>query len=226
MNKLFLFIFLGIFACTSNYEKGEAQFVNANFIAARKSYLDVDVNDKDYIKARQRLVEIDSIYTMIDFKLAKQAYLQRDYVKANKLFLQVPRQYDIYNESQIFLLKIDSVEELKRLENERLEQAKTEQEANRLKEIKDKIQKLLNDLLSFKDKTDFHKYGFGIEYKYNKWLKEVETLKNTPEEKLLLQRGVVPGDLEMLGLEYLNSKGSETEYSLWAKKTIRDGLTK
>lgn len=228
---------LGLLACTSKYEKGEVQFANADFVEARKNYLNVDVSDKDYNSAKQRLLEIDSIYAMNDLNGGKEAYSKEDYVKAKKLFHRIPQRYNIYNEAQIFLVRIDSVEELKRLDNERLgqaerirnenlEQAKREKEVKGLKEIKGKIQKLLNELLSFKDKSDFHKYGFGVGYKYNKWLKEVESLKNTPEEKLLLQKGFVPGDLEMLGLEYMNSKGRETEYSLWAKKTIRDGLKK
>ena len=106
------------------------------------------------------------------------------------------------------------------------EATKRDEEAKALKEAKYKIQKLLNELLSFKDKSDFHKYGFGEGYKYNRWLKDVQNLKNTQAEELLLKKGFVPGDLEMLGLEYVTSNGRETEYSAWAKKTIRDGVKK
>jgi hypothetical protein len=237
MNKISPFLLLGLIACTSEYKKGEIQFAKGDFEEARENYLLVDTTDNDYNNAKQRLFEMDSIETLNDFNWGKEAYSKGDYDKANKLFSIIPQRYEIYREAQRFLVKMDSIEELKRVEieelgqvekikNEKLKLTKRTEEVKALKEAKNKIQRLLNELLSFKDKSDFHEYGFGEGYKYSRWLKDVQNFKNTRVEKLLLEKGFVPGDLEMLGLEYLNSRGRETEYSTWAKKTIRDGLKK
>jgi tetratricopeptide (TPR) repeat protein len=237
MIKLFPFLFFGLIACTNEFKKAEAQFAKGDFEEARRNYLLVDSSDNEYSYALQRLSEIDSIQTLNNFNWGKASYLKGDYKKANKLFLQIPERYEIFPQAQKFLVKIDSIEELKRTENEKLERAenilnvklqqtKRDEELKAEKRAKEKIQKLLNELLAFKDRSDFHKYGFGEGYKYNRWLKDVQNLKNTHEEEILLKKGFVPGDLEMLGLEYVESKGRETEYSAWAKKTIRDGLKK
>src|SRR3546814_9762582 len=45
----------------------------------------------------------------------------------------------------------------------------------------------------------------------HKWLKEVQTLKNNPDSKLLLKKGFAIGELEQLGMEYASSKGQETD---------------
>jgi hypothetical protein len=237
MTKLLSFLLLGLIACTSEYKKAELQFAKGDFEEARKNYLLVDSSDNDYSYARARLSEMDSIQTLNDFNWGKKAYSKGDFKKANKLFFLIPERYGVYHEAQRFLVKIDSIEELKRIENEKfgqaerivnekLKQTKRDEEVKAEKAATAKVQKLLNELLAFKDKSDFHKYGFGEGYKYNRWLKDVQNLKNTHEEDLLLKKGFVPGDLEMLGLEYAKSKGRETEYSTWAKKTIRDGLQK
>lgn len=83
---------------------------------------------------------------------------------------------------------------------------------------------LLDELLLFKDKEDFHIYGFGGAYKYNDWLKKAGNLKKSPYgRKIIVDYGFALGDLEMLGLEYVKTKGKETEYSNWAKKRIIEG---
>ncbi|MDK2771812.1 MAG: hypothetical protein KYX68_06225 [Flavobacterium sp.] len=85
---------------------------------------------------------------------------------------------------------------------------------------------LLNELLNFKNKEDFHYYGFGSAYKYNDWLIKVGELKQSSNSrKILLEYGFSLGDLEMLGLEYVKTKGKETEYSLWAKQRIINGIS-
>lgn len=70
---------------------------------------------------------------------------------------------------------------------------------------------LYNELLEFKDKDNFKKFGFGHGGPYNKWLKKVEQLENNPDSKLLLQNGFVAGELKSLGMEYVASKGQKTE---------------
>lgn len=93
-----------------------------------------------------------------------------------------------------------------------------------LQSQKQEAKELFESLMTFKDKSDFHVYGFGGKYKYNKWLKKVEQLKSMPNPDFLLKYGFSIGDIEMLGLEYMKSEGKETEFSLWAKERINKGL--
>lgn len=91
--------------------------------------------------------------------------------------------------------------------------------------VLEETNQLLNDLLSFKDNEDFHYYGFAAQGKYGWWMNRADELKNSPYAKqILLERGFSLGDLQMLGLEYVKSKGQETEYSNWAKNRILDGI--
>jgi len=119
--------------------------------------------------------------------------------------------------------------ENKRLKRERIEKTRKTEEAKRiqnekaLKKIKKDFRVLYNSLMAFKDKSDFHAYGFGIGYKYNKWSKDVQYLGSTPEAKLLLGQGVFV-NLKSLGLEYMNSRGKETEYSIWLKEIISERM--
>ena len=84
--------------------------------------------------------------------------------------------------------------------------------------------KLYQELMGFKGKYDFHSYGFSPGYKYHNWLKRVENLKNQPEAKSLLKKGIVVGDLEMLGLEYVNTKGRENDYTRFTNKNFKKAL--
>ena len=84
---------------------------------------------------------------------------------------------------------------------------------------------LYNELLTFKDKADFKEFGFGAGGPYNKWLKNVEKLKSNPDSKLLLKKGVVAGELEQLGFEYVSSKGKETETTIFFNKAFSDAIS-
>ncbi len=84
---------------------------------------------------------------------------------------------------------------------------------------------LYNELLTFKDKADFKEFGFGAGGPYNQWLKNVEKLKSNPDSKLLLQKGVVAGELEQLGFEYVSSKGKETETTKFFNKAFNDAIS-
>ncbi|TXD50706.1 MULTISPECIES: hypothetical protein [unclassified Polaribacter] len=84
---------------------------------------------------------------------------------------------------------------------------------------------LYDELLSFKGKSDFKKFGFSKGGKYNKWLSNVKELKNNPEAKLLLQKGVLVGYLEQLGLSYVASKGKETEVTKSFNKIFSEAIS-
>lgn len=84
---------------------------------------------------------------------------------------------------------------------------------------------LYSELLEFKDKSDFKKYGFGQGGQYHKWLTKVKDLKENPDSKLLLQKKVVAGELEQLGLAYVSSKGKETEVTKSFNKFFSDAIS-
>lgn len=93
-----------------------------------------------------------------------------------------------------------------------------------MKETIQKVETLLNQLESFKNKKDFKKYGFSIAYKYNVWLKEVSDLKDflatnkrSSEELLVLQ-------LQNLGLSYVTTKGEEVERTKRFKRLIQEAI--
>lgn len=220
MKRLLTVLLLsGMISCTNDFKKGEAQFENANYNEAKLHYLKVDASNRDFRKAEQRLIEIDSIQTKMKFDFATKVYEEGNYTEARALFLQIETGDDQQKKIKEILAKIDSIENARKREWE----MEHEKEINKAKDV---VRKLFNELLAFKDKSDFQRYGFGTGSKYNRWLTDVQKLKNTPTEKILIGLGFVPGDLEMLGLEYVSSKGKETEYSLYTKKTINDGLKK
>ncbi len=94
----------------------------------------------------------------------------------------------------------------------------------KLNELKEEVRVLYNSLLSFKGNSDFHAYGFGKGYKYNKWLTDIESLENTSRQKQLFIPEFSVGDLKMLGLEYVKIKGRENEYTKWIRKRLDNGL--
>jgi len=83
--------------------------------------------------------------------------------------------------------------------------------------------KLLNDLyfelIEFKNKKDFHEFGFGIGGKYNTWQKSVQNGRNNENYNNLLK--VSFGDLETLGIEYLQNKGKENDYTKFVSEEFK-----
>ena len=84
-------------------------------------------------------------------------------------------------------------------------------ENERLELVLSEFNALYQELLTFKDTQDFKTYGFSVEGSNSNWLYEVEKLKRNPDSKLFLKKGIVPEDLEKLGLAYALSEGQETE---------------
>ena len=84
---------------------------------------------------------------------------------------------------------------------------------------------LFDQLLQFKDDTEFHRSGFAPGSPYNQWLQSVHKLVNDPNSKMLLQKGFTAGDLLQLGQEYRSSQGRETEYSKYMRPVIESGLS-
>lgn len=96
--------------------------------------------------------------------------------------------------------------------------------SNNKEQIIQEAKALYLQLVSFKDKSDFHAFGFGAGGPYSYWMKEIEKLEANPNANLLLEEGLVVGDLKMLGLEYMNSKGKKTEYTRFIVPEIKRAL--
>lgn len=98
-------------------------------------------------------------------------------------------------------------------------------DAEKAKKLFSEFESLYNELLSFKDKADFKKFGFGAGGPYNEWLNNVELLEANPDSKLLVKRGVIVGELEQLGLEYVSSQGKETEVTKFFNNIFTEAIT-
>jgi hypothetical protein len=95
----------------------------------------------------------------------------------------------------------------------------------RLTDLKEEVRRLYSSLLSFKDDQYFHTYGFGIGYKYNQWLNDVEKLEDQSRQNDIYFPEFSVGDLKGLGLEYLKTKGRESDYTRWVRRRLESGLS-
>ncbi len=223
--------FVMILGCSNEYKKGEEAFRKRNFEEAKQHYRLIELKDEYYSDGQKRLVEISIAEKKQLFDNAVKLYETGRYNEAKLQFYLLSETDEKYLESRKFVMKVDSLNELKELAYQKrkktwnLESKKsTREEVSGSNEV-DEIKSLLNELIDFKSKSDFHKNGFSVTYTYHKWMDKVIRLKSNPEANRI-ERGFVMGDLETLGFEYLNSKGKETEYSRFMRKTITQGLNK
>jgi len=82
-----------------------------------------------------------------------------------------------------------------------------------IKALKLELCVLLEELLAFKDEESFDYYGFGGGGPHNSWQKKVEALRNKQAKgvgPIPLELRAAPGDLYLLGLQYLDS-GKDVE---------------
>ncbi len=110
--------------------------------------------------------------------------------------------------SGLLLACQDNKKEVKETKTVKVEKVNNTEKIERIFE---EFKTLYSELLEFKDKSNFKKYGFGQGGPYHVWLTKVKNLKENPDSKLLIQKDVVAGYLEQLGLAYVGSKGKETE---------------
>lgn len=84
------------------------------------------------------------------------------------------------------------------------------------------LKTLYDELLVFKDKREFSIVGFNPKFDYYVWLSRLEVLQESTLEdmELLNKYSFLSGDLKMLGLEYIGSKGNETEYTKNIRRLI------
>ena len=85
---------------------------------------------------------------------------------------------------------------------------------------KKEISILTNELMKFKDEAKFHQVGFGQCCKYYKWLQKVQSLRNN--DSLGAMEKAAVGYLEMMGREYMKTKGKENDYTKFCKQMIKE----
>ena len=86
------------------------------------------------------------------------------------------------------------------------------------------VKKSYDELIVFKDKEDFHKFGFGKGGMYNDWLINIQNLVNNPMAKKLLSERIVIGEIQSMGMEYINSRGKETETTKMFRKDLENAF--
>ena len=100
------------------------------------------------------------------------------------------------------------------------ESKKPEISKEQIAKFKKEVKKSYDELLSFKDKKEFHKIGFGKGGNYYGWLDNIEKQIDDPISKLVLRDGLVVGEIQSMGMEYIKSKGKETETTKLFKKDL------
>jgi len=73
---------------------------------------------------------------------------------------------------------------------------------------------LYKELQGFKDDPEFHKVGFGLCCKFNLWLQKVDSFQSKKTNQDILNYvGFLPGELSLLGMEYMRNKGHPASHS-------------
>ena len=84
---------------------------------------------------------------------------------------------------------------------------------------------LYQELHLFKDDPEFHEVGFGACCRFHDWQTRVQELQSRTNLETLMDIDVVPGDLLVLGLEYMKSKGSPTAYTQTMDPKFRSAVS-
>ena len=83
----------------------------------------------------------------------------------------------------------------------------------KLSESTKRLLTLHRELHEFKDDPEFHNFGFGVSSRFRSWWICVEKLSYQMGLENLAEIDVMPGELIILGLQYMRSKGKPTEYT-------------
>jgi hypothetical protein len=236
-----LVILLLNIGCSTAYEKGENFFEQGDYASARREYLAIELGDENYNAAQIKLTQIRAFLDKQILDSALSFYSSKKYVDAENILSAISDSSTYHFYSVMLLRRMDSIRKANREHNKKIANAKSNgknQNAGgvdaddnngiddpQLNNLRKQVKVLFEELLEFKNRSDFQSYGFGMGYKYNKWLKEVKALKSSPLNiDLLSMHGFVVGDLETLGIEYSQTNGKDNEYTIWAKNRIRAGL--
>lgn len=91
-------------------------------------------------------------------------------------------------------------------------------------ELKQDFSKLFDELMGFKDNKKFHEFGFGQGGAYSSWLEQVRSMDKKYKGMLQIQTGLLFGELAQVGLDYMRSKGTETEYTSFTVPNMQKAL--
>lgn len=85
-------------------------------------------------------------------------------------------------------------------------------------------QNLYEELMSFKNDPQFHNVGFGSSKPtpYKNWLEKVEIAANSYTGIQQAKNRLFFSELRQLGMEYMRSKGSETEYTKEKNEELKE----
>lgn len=108
---------------------------------------------------------------------------------------------------------------------ENVDKTKQISETERIEKVFTEFKNLYKELIGFKNDENFKKAGFGKGGNYNDWLKKVRDLKQNPDSRLLLKKGVLIGELEQLGITYAGSRGKETNVTKAFNKIFKEAIS-
>lgn len=83
-------------------------------------------------------------------------------------------------------------------------------------EAREQFVALLFEILRYREDPEFLRVGFAIGHPYNQWMTKVETLSgNAPQIFVYPDHPFVIRELLMLGLQFVQHYGQQTEYSMF-----------
>ena len=88
------------------------------------------------------------------------------------------------------------------------------------------VKPLYDELMLMKDEERFRTVGFSAAGPYNRWLLDVQRLTGETDELQLLRNwNITVGELLQMGMDYLDSKGSETTQTKHARERFSLAVT-
>ena len=211
----------------------------------------VQPDDDSYGDAQRKLMQVQDSLDKETIDSAVAFYIKQKYVEAENVLRLVSDSSRYALNSYFLLTKMDSIRIANRARNRSRSMGQLDEQsvndvdrnlsektadvvANlreeklkdpKLNQLRKQVKVLFEQLLEFKNRSDFHMYGFIEGYKYNKWLKQVKALKESSlNVELLGVHGFVVGNLETLGVEYALTNGEESELTGYMTDRIRSGL--
>jgi len=80
---------------------------------------------------------------------------------------------------------------------------------------------MLIDLDSFRGSEEFRIKGFAQSSKHKRWLDQMQAVKQSPDfAKFTQAERIAVGDLESLGMQYMQNRNQEEDYTRFARAEI------
>ena len=84
-----------------------------------------------------------------------------------------------------------------------------------------KLAREYSNLLGFKDNSDFHRFCYAESHRFHRWAQRIQKAQATAPPDVLVETGIMPGDLWQMGMDYCNNEGRDTEYTRWLKSQMK-----